>query len=43
MLLAELSKFELDIGNQSPDSEDSDGDDVIFIEQQVESIGNKNL
>jgi hypothetical protein len=40
MLLAELSKFELDIGNQSPDSEDSDGD-VIFIEQQVESTGNQ--
>jgi hypothetical protein len=35
-----VHKFELETGNQSPDSEDSDGD-VIFIEQQVESTGNQ--
>jgi hypothetical protein len=34
-----VHKFELETGNQSPDSEDSDGD-VIFGEQQVESTGN---
>jgi hypothetical protein len=34
-----VHKFELGTGNQSPDSEDSDGD-VIFGEQQVESTGN---